>query len=185
MSNPADKVIEDITSYFKGFLSADAAECSPEGLVLKAVALILHRQEEQSSFLEKMDQTLFERLEEDVADFNIKMKLGYIGSPRKIPKELAATPSNIMEEVKELYEAIAEGDLQEQYHAYLDIIYMTLSCMHYQGMPFRSGWKAIHASNMTKEATDMGKGKNGTTIIKGKDFIPPQLPILNEKTHNT
>lgn len=80
----------------------------------------------------------------------------------------------IDEELAELVEAVADGDIVEIADALGDILYLTLGTAVEYGIDLEPIFDEIHRSNMSKTpAPDGGK------VLKGKDYFKPNLtPIV-------
>lgn len=87
----------------------------------------------------------------------------------------------LMEEVKELNEAMDEGDSVEILDAGVDILYIVLGTMHEAGVldKFSKAWDLVHANNMTKldENGQVHKNQNGK-VIKPANYKPVDLNQL-------
>lgn len=118
----------------------------------------------------------------DIAAFHEKFGLSYAGSPRTLDPELADFRIKFMEsELTEYTEACINGDLEKQFDALIDIVYVALGTAYLQGLPFRKGWKRVQAANMAKvrkvHAED-GHEDSGRPakydIVKPAGWMPPQ-----------
>lgn len=82
----------------------------------------------------------------------------------------------IKEEVKELEDALAAGDLTEVFDALLDIEWITNTCYHAFGLPRDEGMLEVARSNRSKldENGNPIYFPNGK-IAKGPNYSPPNL----------
>lgn len=69
----------------------------------------------------------------------------------------------IRSEVDELLAAVEAGDIEEQYDAFEDILYLALGGISNMGLIASPGFAAVHASNMSK------LGEDGKPIIAGEN----------------
>jgi predicted HAD superfamily Cof-like phosphohydrolase len=87
----------------------------------------------------------------------------------------------LMEEVKELNEAMDLGDSVEILDAGVDILYIVLGTMHEAGVldKFSQAWDLVHSNNMTKldENGKVHKNENGK-VIKPANYKPVNLNQL-------
>ena len=82
----------------------------------------------------------------------------------------------IIEEVKELKEAIEKKDIKEVADALTDILYVTYGAGHSFGINLDKCFKEVQNSNMSKLGTD-GKpiyNENGK-VMKGPNYFKPNL----------
>lgn len=113
----------------------------------------------------------------NVEDFHREFYLTVNTSPT-IPdeKERTLRISLILEEARELCEALDKKDIVEVADALGDLMYVVLGCAVTCGIDMEPIFREIHRSNMTKKGGHKDeKGK----WIKPKDYEPPKLlPIL-------
>jgi len=86
----------------------------------------------------------------------------------------------IREELDELIEAIALGDLTEVADALTDILYVTYGAGHAFGIPLDECFAEVQRSNMSKLGED-GKPmyREDGKVMKGPQYsVPDLLPIL-------
>ena len=100
---------------------------------------------------------------------------GELAEAVRLRKEL------LMEEVRELNEAMDLGDSVEILDAGVDILYIVLGTMHEAGVldKFSKAWDLVHANNMTKLDEDgkVHKNENGK-VIKPANYKPVDLNQL-------
>lgn len=88
----------------------------------------------------------------------------------------------IIDEVKEMFDAIADDNVVEVFDALLDLTYVTIGAMMAYGFPAEKGFAEVQRSNMTKLGEDGQPiyDEDGK-VVKGPNFEPPQLaPIMEE-----
>lgn len=102
------------------------------------------------------------------------------------PEEQALRLALIKEEVQELEEALAAGDIVEVYDALLDIAWVTSGSFHTFGLPLEPGLEEVARSNRTKLGADglpvyneMGK------VVKGPNYSPPNLKEVLDDYQST
>jgi predicted HAD superfamily Cof-like phosphohydrolase len=89
----------------------------------------------------------------------------------------------IMEEMAELFEAVAEKNKAEIFDALLDIIVVCIGAGHSAGFPMNEGWKEVIRSNMAKVDPETGfvKKRADGKILKPEGWTPPDLASLIEE----
>lgn len=102
------------------------------------------------------------------------------------PEEQALRLALIKEEVQELEDALAAGDIVEVYDALLDIAWVTSGSFHTFGLPLEPGLEEVARSNRTKLGEDglpvyneMGK------VVKGPNYSPPNLKEVLDDYQST
>ena len=125
---------------------------------------------------------------QDIAAFHEKFGLGYNGSPREIDENLASFRAKFMQEELDEYKlAYTEGDLEKQFDALIDLVYVALGTAYLQGFPFQAGWRRVQAANMAKvraKSADESKRGSAFDIVKPKGWMPPFLWDLLGFTHS-
>lgn len=83
----------------------------------------------------------------------------------------------IREEVKELEEAIAAGDLKEMLDALEDIMVVTAGAMHSGGFNGEGGWNEVMRTNFAKIDPVTGKvrKREDGKVLKPEGWQPPNL----------
>lgn len=82
------------------------------------------------------------------------------------------------EEVQELRDAVAAGDLVQIADALADIAYVVAGTAVTYGLPFDAIMTEVHRSNMSKFGPDGPKVRGDGKIIKGPGYEPPQIAAL-------
>lgn len=127
----------------------------------------------------------------DIYDFHTKFGFVFPKQPTELSKEMYNFRVKFMhEELKEYEDAIEEGNLEKQFDALIDLVYVALGTGYLHGFPFARGWDEVHAANMRKERADKNTAsdRGGTNdIIKPEGWQPPDLskfvpfyPLLSE-----
>lgn len=118
----------------------------------------------------------------DIRAFHEKFKLGYNGSPRELEQELGSFRIKFMqEELDEYREAYVRGDLEKQFDALIDLVYVALGTAYLQGLPFQEGWRRVHLANMAKvRAKKKEESKRGSEydIVKPPGWTAPTFTDL-------
>lgn len=93
----------------------------------------------------------------------------------------------IEEEVEELKQAIANGDIVEVFDALLDISWVTLSGTIKIGLPFVPGIEEVARSNRSKLGLDgLPIYSDTNKVLKGPNFTPPNLQkVLDASQRNS
>jgi len=92
------------------------------------------------------------------------------------PEEQKLRVELIEEELNELKEAIADGDLVEIADALTDILYVTYGAGHTFGIDLDACFNEVQASNMSKLGED-GKPiyREDGKVMKGPNYFEPKL----------
>ena len=87
----------------------------------------------------------------------------------------------IEEELKELYEAIAEKNIVEVADALSDLLYVVYGMGDVFGIDLDKTFAEVHRSNMSKLGEDGRPVRRADgKVLKGNNYSPPNLaPILN------
>lgn len=115
----------------------------------------------------------------DVRAFNEKFGIAYQGPPKHLDPETAAYRIRFMQE--ELHEYIAayrDGDLEKQFDALLDLVYVAMGTAVFQGFPWEQGWREVQRANMAKvRATSEQESKRGSKldVIKPPGWCGPDI----------
>lgn len=119
---------------------------------------------------------------EDIIEFHEKFKLDRLDKPGPLNKELDDLRwDRLVEEMKELLVAKKAKDMEGQFDALIDIVYIALGTAYLHGLDFNAGWKRVHKANMKKQRVENIKDsrhKNSFDIIKPKGWHSPKLKDL-------
>lgn len=83
----------------------------------------------------------------------------------------------VYEEVRELEEAVSNGDAEATLDALADLAYVTVGFAVGFGWDFDEAFERVHASNMTKADGNIKFFDNGK-IMKNENYQPPDLSDL-------
>lgn len=137
-------------------------------------------------------------LMEDILEFHTKFGLVHDGPVRHLPYELGEFRAKFMqeelEEYREARDAIMAADedddpaeyafqLERQFDALVDLVYVALGTAYLQGFDFNEGWRRVHLANLSKvRAKRAEDSKRGTTfdVIKPPGWEAPSLIDLVE-----
>ena len=118
----------------------------------------------------------------DIEDFHVKFGLEHDGTPIQIPPDLAQFRADFMqEELNEYIEAYHKHDLEGQFDALIDLVYVALGTAYLSGFKFNEGWQRVHNANMTKVRVDReenSKRSSSYDIVKPHGWQPPILGDL-------
>jgi predicted HAD superfamily Cof-like phosphohydrolase len=123
----------------------------------------------------------------DIYDFHERFRLLYDGPPKTLEGDLLDFRVKFMqEELDEYAEAAAEGDLEKQLDAIIDLVYVALGTLLAQGLlpAFAPGWNRVQAANMAKVRTErVEDSKRGSTfdVTKPEGWKPPTHADLIEQ----
>lgn len=109
----------------------------------------------------------------DIKAFHEKFALEYTGAPRVLPADIGRFRTKFMqEELDEYIAATMAGDMEGQFDALVDLIYVALGTAYLHGFPFQKGWDEVHGANMRK----IKAGPNGEGSKRGSphDIIKPE-----------
>lgn len=126
-------------------------------------------------------------IEQAVSDFHKKFQLEYNGPARALPDDMVKFRVDFLqEELDEYKKAIEEGNLENQFDALLDLVYVAVGNAHLQGFPFNEGMSLVQAANMSKiRALRESDSKRGSTydVVKPEGWTPPNHKPLIEATY--
>ena len=116
----------------------------------------------------------------DIKNFHERFELAYDGPPRELDAMTAAFRVKFMqEELDEYISAFIKKDLEGQFDALIDLVYVALGTAYMQGLPFDEGWDEVQSCNMMKvRAGPNGEGsKRGSPldVIKPAGWVGPDL----------
>lgn len=109
----------------------------------------------------------------DIENFHTKFNLEGPNYPINLPLDVADFRIKFMqEELNEYIKATAEGDMEGQLDALVDLVYVALGTAYLSGFPFQAAWDEVHSCNMMK----MRAGPNGEGSKRGSphDVIKPE-----------
>ena len=126
----------------------------------------------------------------DIADFHNKFELPRAAKPSmlEIP-DMAFRIQFLFEEMQELVDGFETENLEEQFDALIDLVYVALGTAWLMGLPFADGWARVHEANMKKvrcESADdpRSKRKHHFDIVKPEGWEPPYLKdLISEIIH--
>lgn len=119
-------------------------------------------------------------LEAQVRQFNHVYKVPTSSKPRlPEPQEGVRLFNLIIEELEELKEAIAKGDIVETADALADILYVTAQQAVTLGFPVEALLREVQRSNMSKLGED-GEPifREDGKVLKGPNFSEPDLKSI-------
>lgn len=119
---------------------------------------------------------------EDIRAFHEKFELGYNEGPRKLDAEMQAFRIKFLkEELQEYVDAVKMGNLEKQFDALIDLVYVAIGTSYLHGFPFRKGWNRVQLANMSKvlatSAADSTRGYS-KDVVKPKGWKAPDLSDL-------
>ncbi len=128
--------------------------------------------------LQKIDMLM------DIAEFHTKFEIPRPQHPELLPVEdMGFRVSFLFEEMQELVDAFEEDNLEEQFDALIDLVYVALGTAWMLGVPFGEGWARVHQANMKKErATSEYDGRSKRMhkldVVKPEGWVKPDLSDL-------
>lgn len=128
----------------------------------------------------------------DVGDFH--RRFGLDAHPEAPPRLLGVDAFGfrfrfLEEELRELAEAHAAGDLAGAADALVDLVYVALGTAHLMGLDWNAHYAAVHAANMLKErassaADPRSKRGHALDVVKPEGWAPPDHRQILERTKN-
>lgn len=128
--------------------------------------------------LEKIDMLL------DIAAFHTKFEIPRAAQPTLLPiEDMGFRISFLFEEMQEMVDAFEQDDLEGQFDALIDLVYVALGTAWMLGLPFGEGWSRVHAANMKKERAvdeydERSKRMHKLDVVKPKGWVSPDLSDL-------
>lgn len=119
---------------------------------------------------------------EDIHEFHKKFGLKPAPSPSLLDiPDMGYRIEFLFEEMQELVDGFEKEDLEEQFDALIDLVYVALGTAYLMGLPFGEGWSRVHQANMKKvRAKDASESKRGHQwdVVKPEGWEPPYLKDL-------
>lgn len=123
-----------------------------------------------------------DKMPQDIADFHEKFGLEMPKRPSALSAEMLQFRIKFLqEELDEYIKSSEEGDLEGQFDALIDLVYVAMGTAYLQGFPWKEGWDEVQRANISKErATTAGQSKRGTSldVIKPPGWIPPDIGFI-------
>jgi len=118
----------------------------------------------------------------DIADFHKKFDLTPNEKPDHLEIQLGIFRTDFMrEEIDEYENAAYEDDLEEEFDALIDLVYVALGTAYLHGFDFNEGWKRVHEANMKKvKAQNKRESKRNSVhdVVKPEGWVAPDLSDL-------
>lgn len=120
----------------------------------------------------------------DIAAFHTKFEIPRPATPSLLPAEdMGFRLSFLFEEMQELVDAYEGDNLEEQFDALIDLVYVALGTAWMLGVPFGEGWARVHNANMKKvrctdEFDPRSKRMHKLDVVKPEGWEPPYLKDL-------
>lgn len=113
----------------------------------------------------------------DITDFHQKFELTYEGRPRELPDDLFWFRQGFIdEEIKEYLKGWQDQNLEKQFDALIDIVYVVMGTAYMHGFNWNRGWERVHAANMSKvRAKTAEESARDSTfdVVKPEGWEPP------------
>ena len=128
--------------------------------------------------LERIDMLM------DIAAFHTKFEIPRPSGPELLPVEdMGFRISFLFEEMQELVDGFEADDLEEQFDALIDLVYVALGTAWMLGVPFGEGWSRVHRANMKKVRCDdefdpRSKRMHKFDVVKPEGWVSPDLSDL-------
>ena len=157
-----DKAIDDKIAAFKGYPSDTQ-------FTAEFIVHILEDLKRESS------------IEQMVRDFHTKYNCYMSDRPVHAPWAVQDVRVRLIdEESDELASAMDDcASLSDIAKEIADVVYVAVGAAVTYGIPFAKVFELVHASNMTKT----GEREDGK-IMKGPNYVPPDLSFLNKENPN-
>ena len=120
---------------------------------------------------------------QDIQDFHSKFGLEGPSVPTELDSDTLDFRMKFMEEeLDEFSEAWNTSDMEKQFDALIDLVYVALGTAHMMGLNFDEGWKRVHEANMKKvrASSDGSNSKRGSSldVVKPEGWVAPDLSDL-------
>jgi predicted HAD superfamily Cof-like phosphohydrolase len=127
-----------------------------------------------------------QKIMSDVRAFHEKFGQPYNRLPRELPRDLWDFRYNFLhEELSEYHSAMIHRDLEKQFDALIDLMYVAAGTAYLHGFRMPEGWDRVQAANMAKVAAKSAdesraaSGRGSTyDIIKPPGWKPADLKDL-------
>lgn len=118
-----------------------------------------------------------------IVSFHEHFMLTYTGEPRQLPADLQKFRTDFLhEELDEYKLAVRDGDLEKQFDALIDLVYVACGTAYLQGFEFDRGFRRVHEANMKKvraqRVEDSVRGSVEFDIVKPAGWVKPDLSDL-------
>jgi len=120
----------------------------------------------------------------DIAAFHSKFEIPRLPQPGLLSVEdMGFRIGFLFEEMQELVTAYETDDLEEQFDALIDLVYVALGTAWMMGLPFGEGWSRVHRANMKKvrctdEFDERSKRMHKLDVVKPEGWVAPDLRDL-------
>ncbi|MGW8952555.1 pyrophosphohydrolase domain-containing protein [Streptomyces sp. NPDC055709] len=115
-----------------------------------------------------------------VREFHVACDLDAPARPAPVSPELAAHRQELLhEEVQELAEAAASGDLEHIAHELADVVYIAYGTAVVHGIDLDAVIREIHRANMSKLGPDGRPARRSDgKVLKGDAYQPPDVAAV-------
>lgn len=121
-------------------------------------------------------------LYQDILDFHAKFGLEGPSAPTELDEDTFDFRYKFLqEELDELSLAWDTSDVEKQFDALIDLVYVALGTACMMGLNFNEGWRRVHEANMTKvRAQSSADSKRGSSldVVKPEGWKPADLSDL-------
>lgn len=118
----------------------------------------------------------------DVHLFHRKMGLLHPKTPQLLTDDLWLERMNfIQEELEEMTEAHALGDLPKAADALIDLVYVVMGTGVMMGLPWQALWDAVQYANIRKERDPSQDTEHHKGVIKPPGWTPPDLQAVLDR----
>ncbi|MEQ4204032.1 MazG nucleotide pyrophosphohydrolase domain-containing protein [Actinopolymorpha sp. B17G11] len=118
-----------------------------------------------------------------VREFHEAFELSIAAQPTTVDPDLAELRKRLLaEEVRELDEAVASGDLAAILHELADVVYVAYGTALTYGLDLDAAVAEVHGANMTKLGDDGRPVVRDGKVAKPPGFRPPNIAPLVDHT---
>ena len=121
----------------------------------------------------------------DIRRFHERFQLEYDGPPRQLEEEMSNFRIEfLMEELDEYINAADAGNLEAQFDALIDLVYVALGTAYLHGFPFQEGWDEVQRANMSKVRAarpEQSKRSTALDVVKPAGWQGPDIAAILEK----
>ena len=121
---------------------------------------------------------------DDVGAFHRKFQLPHLGDgrlPHLPPPDVYEFRRRFLhEELREVEEAYARGDLAAFFDGLMDLVYVAYGTAHLAALPWHAGWAEVQRANLSKvraasEADPRSTRGHALDVVKPPGFTPPDV----------
>jgi predicted HAD superfamily Cof-like phosphohydrolase len=127
---------------------------------------------------------------EDVEEFHFKFGIEVPSEPAQLTTDVAQFRIKFMqEELDEYVLATAQGDVEGQIDALVDLVYVALGTSDLQGFNWQAHWNEVQRANMSKVRAEnaddpRSKRKHAIDVVKPEGWTGPDHVKVFDEEYN-